>query len=204
MPIRHLLLDADGVVQRPGGDGWRALLRRHLGDRTDEFIAAVGEVEAPALRGRGGFPEGIEPILTTFGIRVDVEEFYSGVWLVIDPLAETLDLAASVRSSGLGVHLVTNQHRRRADWMKRELGYAELFDHCFYSCDLGVAKPDPALFARVGERLAADPEQLLLVDDSRANVEAARDAGLQAELWHHDDGIAVLQRRLAGHGVSGP
>ena len=64
MVVRHLLLDADGVLQRVGGAGWRDEISRRLGDRTDDFVRAVSAHEAPALRGRGPFPEGLDVVLS--------------------------------------------------------------------------------------------------------------------------------------------
>lgn len=197
--IRHVLLDADGVVQRVGGDGWLALVRRQLGDRTDEFVARVAALEAPTLTGDGDLPDVLAPVLDEYGVTVDPEEFYAGLWLALESLPETLAVAASLRGAGLGVHLVTNQHPRRAAHMKQELGYDDLFDSCFYSCDLGAAKPAPEFFSAVVDRLAADPDELLFIDDSPTNVESARRSGLHGATWRYNDGIESLKRELAGH-----
>lgn len=199
--VRHLLLDADGVVQHVGGSGWRAAIERHLGERTTEFVAAVDRLEAPALRGESDFPDGLDAVLAEFGVAVDAEEFYAGVWLHIDPVPATLALAATVRERGVGVHLGTNQHPRRARHMKQVLGYDGLFDEGFYSCDLGVSKPDPGFFDAVCARLGTGAGEVLFVDDSEANVAAARQAGLAAVRWHHDEGDAVLRGLLVSHGL---
>lgn len=67
-------------------------------------------------------------------------------------------------------------------------GIAELLDTALYSCDEGIAKPDPVLYERLCERLGLPPARVLFVGDSLANdVEGARRAGL----------------RTAGLGVSG-
>ena len=200
--IRHVLFDADGVVQRVGGDGWRARVTRYLGDRTEEFVATLDELEAPALTGTGDFTAGLTRTLTDFGVDADPDEFYEGVWLAMETLPDTVALIGSLREAGLSVHLVTNQHPRRAAYMKERLGYDAVFDTCFYSCDLGLAKPDPALFTAVAQRVGAAPAESLLVDDSPANVAGARAAGLSAEFWHHDEGLQVLRERLAAHGVT--
>lgn len=56
----------------------------------------------------------------------------------------------------------------------------DFFDHVFLSCDLGVEKPTPEIFARVAEGLNADAHDILFLDDSPVNCEAARQCGLQA------------------------
>ena len=67
------------------------------------------------------------------------------------------------------------------------------FDPCFFSCDLGANKPDPAIYAAAQERLAEPPEGLLLIDDSPRAVEGARAAG-----WHaiHFTGQTDLHQQI--------
>ena len=85
--------------------------------------------------------------------------------------------------------------------MHEALGYADLFDDTFYSYELGVAKPAPAYFTAVLDRLSLPAEQVLFVDDNRANVDAARTVGLRAEQWHVEDGQDALRGHLARHGL---
>ena len=60
-------------------------------------------------------------------------------------------------------------------------------DELFLSCELGLAKPAPAVFAEVTRRLAVAPEEILFVDDNPANVEAARAAGWDAVVYVSND-----------------
>jgi glucose-1-phosphatase len=64
---------------------------------------------------------------------------------------------------------------------------AEAFGFTICSWHIGATKPDPLAFARAADRLATPAERLLLIDDSPANVEAARTAG-----WH-----AILHQSVA-------
>jgi putative hydrolase of the HAD superfamily len=51
-----------------------------------------------------------------------------------------------------------------------------------------VAKPDPAFFHRAADHIGAEPGEILLIDDSAKNVEAARSAGMSAIHWTFDVG----------------
>ena len=53
----------------------------------------------------------------------------------------------------------------------------DAFDELVFSWHLGATKPDPVALAAAGERLGVAPGDLLLVDDSDANVDAASEAG---------------------------
>ncbi len=51
------------------------------------------------------------------------------------------------------------------------------------SGDIGLIKPDPAIYAHHAKAFDLQPEATLFFDDSPANVEAARAAGWNAELF---------------------
>jgi putative hydrolase of the HAD superfamily len=92
-----------------------------------------------------------------------------------------IELVRMARRS-VPVGLLTNGTTRLANDLA-QLGIADEFDTIFNSCDLGVAKPDRAVFALVCEHLDVDPSSVLFVDDSPNHVDGARRAGLQATLF---------------------
>ena len=59
---------------------------------------------------------------------------------------------------------------------------ADAFDDVICSWHLRATKPDPLAFERAADRLAMPGASLLLLDDSPANVHAARDLGWYAAL----------------------
>ncbi|NOU03688.1 MAG: HAD family phosphatase [Novosphingobium sp.] len=61
-----------------------------------------------------------------------------------------------------------------------------------------VAKPDPAIYALAVRRFGHAPGAMLFVDDSEANVIAARDCGWQA---HHFTGAEDLRADLMQRGL---
>ncbi len=85
---------------------------------------------------------------------------------------------------------------REACW-----GFAEVADDIVDSHEVGLKKPDPAIYALVQRRLGVEPEEVVFLDDAAANVEAARAAG-----WHavrHEStpaSIAELERIIASEG----
>lgn len=72
-----------------------------------------------------------------------------------------------------------------------------LFHGAYYSCGIGLRKPDAAAFRHVLEKHGADPARTLFIDDSIQHVEGARKAGLHAEhleLGHED--VCMMVERL--------
>lgn len=83
------------------------------------------------------------------------------------------------------VYLLSNigdVHWAYVQRITRELGYPmdECFDHCFCSFELGVSKPDPAIFERVIAESGVNPGESLYIDDFDDNIAAGKAAGLLA------------------------
>lgn len=81
----------------------------------------------------------------------------------------------------------------------RDLGIADfkrLFHGAYYSCEMGLRKPDAAAFHHVLSRHGADPSRTLFIDDSIQHVVGAREAGLRAEHLElaHDDVLRMFER----------
>ena len=59
------------------------------------------------------------------------------------------------------------------------LGFEEVTDDIVYSHEVGLKKPDPAIFALAERRLGVEPGEVVFLDDVTGHVDAARAAG-----WH--------------------
>jgi putative hydrolase of the HAD superfamily len=199
--IRHVLFDADGVLQNLPG-GWIAAAEPYFGERALEFLERAYAAELPTLAGQGDHLAILGVMLAEFGVTVPVGDVYRAIWLSMEPAAASLAVVHALRRGGYGVHLGTNQERYRAAHMREVLGYDALFDVSCYSCELGAAKPDLAFFTEAARRIGAQPAAILFIDDTAQNVAAARVAGLTAEQWCLSDGHDVLRDLLARHGVT--
>lgn len=194
MTLRHLLLDADGVVQhRPGG--WTGVLAAHTDDPEGLFGDLVIE-EAPTIRGAGEFLPVLGAALRKREVRADARRLYDEVWGCIETHSAVLDWVATLRARGVQVHLASNQHPERARLMAGSLGYRDHFDTCFFSCEIGAAKPSEEFFATVLARLGATTEEVVFVDDSAGHTRAARRLGIRSITWHHRQGLARLRRQV--------
>ncbi len=98
-------------------------------------------------------------------------------------LRERLLEVVEVRSRGMLVYLATNQEHERADYLMNGLKLATHVDGCHYSAAIGHRKPTSAYFHQVGIRVGLRPEEVLLIDNSAVNVQAASRAGWHAAIW---------------------
>jgi putative hydrolase of the HAD superfamily len=199
--VRHVLLDADGVLQDLPG-GWYAAMEPYLGDKAREFLHKTWTDELPMLAGRGDYMPVLAATLQNYGVVTPVAEVYDAVWKNIAIIEESIGIVRALKNNGYGVHLGTNQERYRGGHMRTALGYDDLFDVSCYSYDLGVAKPDPAFFTQAAHRIGADPATILFIDDTARNVQGARTAGMLAEQWDFTQGHNLLLALFANHGVA--
>jgi putative hydrolase of the HAD superfamily len=199
--VRAVLVDADGVLQ-VNADDWMDRLRAFAPPgQAGDFVADLFEAEQPALRGERSFVDVVADVCARWGLAGREDELVDH-WRHALVQPDVVRLVRGLRGAGLGCHLATNQNDVRAAYLLDELGYAELFDSTFCSCDLGTTKDDPAFLRAVADRVDLPLAELLLVDDSEDHVETARRAGARGVLWSADRGIDELRRRLAVEGVT--
>ena len=72
------------------------------------------------------------------------------------------------------------------------------FDGTVVSAHEGIAKPDPEIFHRLLARFDLRAERTVMIDDSAANLEAARSLGMQTV---HFRSAAELRRWLVAAGL---
>jgi epoxide hydrolase-like predicted phosphatase len=111
-----------------------------------------------------------------------------------------VDRTRALRAAGYRTGLVTNNAREFRDGWRRVLPLAELFHAVVDSSEVGMRKPDPAIYhhalAEVG---GVAPERCIFLDDFHGNVAAARQLGMAGVLVGSDVGAAIAELdRLLG------
>ncbi|MCQ1781479.1 HAD-IA family hydrolase [Neorhizobium galegae] len=104
---------------------------------------------------------------------------------------ELLEELHQQREAGKKVYLATNQEHVRAAYLIEVLGLGRHCDGMYYSAALGSRKPDRAFFEQVAALAGLQSDQLLLVDDTPANVVAARACGWNAIEWRKGSSLSA-------------
>jgi putative hydrolase of the HAD superfamily len=121
----------------------------------------------------------IEDELRTSLPLADVEDALLGA-VRFRAYPEVPDVLARLRARGARLAVVSNWDISLHDVLERT-ALRPLVDAVVISAELGVAKPDPAIFAAALERLGATADGAMHVGDSlEADVEGARAAGIEA------------------------
>jgi len=192
--ITAVLWDCDGVLQH-GIVGALAQLTDLAGPQA---VPALFEAEKPALRGTQSLREVVGQVIADLHLDVTTEQLLP-MWDRYDLDDGALAVLKAVRERGVPCYLATNQQDYRRDGMRPR--YDPLVDGSFYSCEMGVAKPERAYFRAIVTALGLPADRLLFFDDSPGNVAAARADGLHAELIGPAPVAPQLTAILANYGV---
>jgi len=115
------------------------------------------------------------------GIDLTDADFEAGWQRVFGPeIAPTVALLPRL-AARIPIHLFSNTNKVHHDYWKRRYAQAlRPLQRQFISCEMGLRKPDAAAFEAVARELGVPLERILFFDDTAANIEGARAAGMRA------------------------
>jgi putative hydrolase of the HAD superfamily len=131
------------------------------------------------------------------GVELDfsaMKSFY-GQLTVHEPM---VDAVRRLKNDRYGTGLLTNNVREAGAEWRTKLPLDELFDVIVDSCEVGMRKPNPAIYQLALDRLGGvEPARAVFLDDAPGNVVGAQRAGLEALLvGDPDEAVAALDRLL--------
>ena len=106
--------------------------------------------------------------------------------------------AQSLQRAGLLTAILSNMGPEVLRTMRQEFAWLADFNQLTWSCELGIAKPDPAIYTLTCDKLGVAPADALFLDDKIENVRAAEQLGLQALQFRS---IAQLRTDLAARNL---
>jgi putative hydrolase of the HAD superfamily len=91
-----------------------------------------------------------------------------------------VEWAARLQSAGIRTGILSNIGDSIATSIRARLPWLTRFDHCTWSHELRMAKPEAAIYIATANSLGTAPANILFIDDREDNIAAAREAGMQA------------------------
>lgn len=107
---------------------------------------------------------------------------------------DMLAFASEVHEAGMKTAVVSNTVREWEPRWAATLPDPAPFDELVYSSQVGIRKPNPAIFEIALAKLGVVPAEALVLDDSLGNTEAAEQLGLQA-IHVTDHAAAIAEAR---------
>lgn len=139
----------------------------------------------------GGFP-------LTAELRDQLIEHDSRMWGNLNQ--PMVDWTQRLVDDGFLVGILSNMGDATRDHLLREHTWLQRLHHLTWSCELLIAKPDPAIYLHTLEKLNVAPEEALFIDDLAHNIAAAKGVGIDGIQFSD---VAQLRRELAERGLQG-
>ena len=124
----------------------------------------------------------------------DTEGLVGRLFAGVGPEERMIDAVRRARSSGVKTGLISNSWGEGLAYDDGML--EELFDAVVISGDVGLHKPDPAIFRLGAQRIGVEPQRCVFVDDLRENCAGADEVGMTSILHRGADSTLPELERL--------
>jgi len=180
--INAVIFDMGGVLLKTANPAPREVLAKRFGVTRAELEAFIfmSETSLRSEVGELSDKEHWETALCHFNQPVDdylavYDEYFSGD--AIDQ--ELLDFAVSLKSE-YQLGLLSNAWVNARAQLNKHFDFIDAFDVSVFSSEVGMRKPDQAIFNLMLEKMGIKAESTVFIDDMLPNIEGAISAGLHA------------------------
>ncbi|TAM65267.1 MAG: HAD family phosphatase [Mycobacterium sp.] len=187
-PIKAVVFDMGGVLTVDPFQACRDYAVE-LGIPADTFVDHLrgpkfAEVETGDCSIRDFLKFVCRDVEVRLGTRVDIHRLGACLAAGQQVRPEMVALVHDLVRGGVKVGVLTNNAKEARSWWTSGVLPIESFAAIVDSSEVGMRKPDPAIFALTAERIGCRPDGLLYFDDSAENVAGAVASGLIARLFN--------------------
>ena len=188
MAIKAIIFDMEGVLMKTRdkdlSTSWAKALNASYNAVHDVFYGEMNDKSDLGIISQAEFDR---YLITSLGLSLDKVPL---VRKVIDEecfidqvlVKEIIELRKQYK-----VGLLSNYSKMMRDKIEQEWDIKHLFDDIIISYEVGLIKPDPAIFKLALSRLDVSASEAVLIDDRIKNIEGARQVGLHAIHYHSSD-----------------
>ncbi len=177
MSIKAVIWDMGGVIMRTENHAPRLALAERIGvdyremarlifDSEESRQAQLGEIPARSFWDAAGARYGLS-------YKEFMTEFFKGD-IIDQKLVQSIRKLRPRYKTGL----LSNAFSDLRYWVS-EWKIEDAFDHMLISAEVNLMKPDPAIYSLATKHLGVGPQETIFIDDVAANIEGAKQAGIQ-------------------------
>lgn len=169
-------------------------------DRTRAMLAETRLLEINHRELDAGAPAAavISRLASAFPQWRDAIEAFDIRWaeMLGGAIDENVALMAQLKSLGIPVHAISNFSIDKFAIARNRFPFLDSFDERIISAEVGLIKPDPAIFELLIRRRSLEPARTVFIDDSAANIATAQMLGFLPVHVHEEkhDVAAALRR----------
>ncbi|RLC30550.1 hypothetical protein DRH13_04175 [Candidatus Woesebacteria bacterium] len=181
MKLLAVIFDLDGTVldnEDEYGIAFREVLSK-LGEKTDS--------EFPHIQGIG-VEENWRRLIPKYKIKTkksieelskETQKAYLKILSRVTLKEGVTDFVKDLKDSGIFVALATSNTWPTVEKVFGALDLEGIFDTMTTGEEVRLNKPDPEIFLLTAQKLGVDPKNCLVIEDARAGIKAAKDAGMK-------------------------
>jgi len=177
--VKAVIFDWGGVISEERNGGWFNYLTNILGVSVDE-LRPHWLVAYPELR-LGHIDEKTfwQRFKDSYGKPLPPETY--SVWEMgsnVEPWPVMVEFTAKLRAQGLKTAILSNTVKPMADLVHASGNYTG-FNPVILSDEVGLAKPDPAIYELMLKKLGLSARECIYVDDLEHNLPPAQSLGMK-------------------------
>ena len=167
------LMQASGISLESVGKAMAAIAEREGSNPL--FELETGRITEAAFMGALS-----EQLSAATGEEVELDGFGERYFQQLKPNEPMIGYMRELRGRGHKMAICTNNIREWEAHWRAMLPVDEIFEVVVDSAFVGSRKPEPRIYEITLERLGADPETTLFIDDVEINCAGARELGMRA------------------------
>jgi 2-haloacid dehalogenase len=173
----------------------------HDPEGMERFLVEVGFAAWNLEQDKGRpFAVAVAELSREFPQYADLIRAYHERWdeSIAGPIQATVDVVAALKEDGFPLYGLSNWSAETFRRVRPRYDFFDWFDAIVISGEVGLAKPDPQIFATLLHRIGRAAGECLFVDDGEDNIAVARGLGFDAIRFETAEQLA---RELRGRGV---
>lgn len=191
--IRAVILDLGNVLIFHDNDRLARELGAAGGLDPIEVVTRINAADRAAgypLNTRNSSPESVYDLVApAIGFPGSFDEF-AAIWNgIFWPHEEIVPIVEALQGQ-VQLLVLSNTNPLHMHYIRPVLPVLDRFDHVLTSYELGLVKPDVAIYQRAIEIAGVRPAEAVFFDDVEGHIEGARRAGLRAFLFTDAPGFS--------------
>ncbi len=135
-------------------------------------------------------------VVRAVGSGIGEAEFYTIYNDIFRLNPPALDVLRKHKAAGKTLILLSNTDVRRFGFIRETYPEMLIFDDYVLSFELGMVKPEPAIYLEAARRAGCRPEECVFIDDMPENVQAAMKLGMAGVVYRPETDLAAELERL--------
>lgn len=190
--IKCIIFDWGGVIAKNPQGGWLDVLSNILNTTVQDLLPHWKQAGYSELS-KGSIT--VEEFWNRFtsSYKKTLPSNKDDIWIIGSALTPDEGMTAFVNNLKLkdySVSILSNTVKPMSR-QARDLKLYSLFDPVILSDEVGLVKPDKAIYKLIPDELNIGPKECLFVDDQEANLVPASELGMQTVLASKDFSITI-------------